>query len=102
MVSLVLDTLIRSHLSIEPIRVPVFAKISGVKIDPTSMAVAFAFKAIGVDPVGGDWLTGTWDVSDVYKAQVTPPVLAIGIYVVWLRLTGTDVPIKRVGYLKVV
>lgn len=95
-------TLTRSHLSSEPIRVPVYASVAGVKVDPSTMVVAMAFKPGGTDPIAGDWIVGTWDVSTVYKAQVTPPVLGIGIYVIWLRLTGTDIPVKAVGFLKLV
>lgn len=95
-------TLTRSHLSSEPIRVPVYAEVNGVEVDPTAMVVAMAFVLVGSDPLVGDWTAGTWDVSGVYKAQVKPPVLAVGVYAIWLKLTGTDTPVKKVGYLRLV
>jgi hypothetical protein len=98
----------RPHLSSEPIRVPVHASVNGLPFNPTSMTVEMAFV---LDSTGGDpasWTVGTWDIdttstsSVVYKAQVKPPNLAIGTYTVWLRITGTDVPVRIVGILKLV
>jgi hypothetical protein len=69
------------------------------------MTVEMAFVDI---TVGGDpsaWTSGVWDTDAstgvvVYRAQVKPPTLVAGTYDVWLRLTGTDIPVRKVGILK--
>lgn len=103
-----LSVIERSHLSSEPIRVPVRALVNGAVFNPTSMTVEMAFVdyVVGGDPV--TWTVGLWDTDTVsapnvvYKAQVKPPVLPIGTYTVYLRITGTDVPVRQVGVLKLV
>lgn len=97
----------RPRLSSEPIRVPVNAKVNGVVFVPTSMTVEMAFVdyVTGGEPV--TWTVGVWDTDAssgvvVYKAQVKPPVLVAGTYTIWLRITGTDIPVRIVGVLKLV
>lgn len=94
-----------SHLSSEPIRVPVYAENNGAVFPPTGMTVEMAFvnATTGGDP--SVWTAGLWDVDSahgvtVYRAQVKPPVLAVGTYNIYLRLTGTDIPVRMVGILK--
>lgn len=97
----------RDHLSSEPIRVPVAAEVNGVPFIPTFMTVEMSFVdvTVGGDPV--TWIAGNWDTDStgsviVYKAEVKPPVLPIGDYTIRLRITGTDVPVRVVGILKLV
>lgn len=104
-----LTVLARSSLSSSPIRVPVSAKVNGAFLNVTTMAAKFAFKPDGTDPsvsVAGDWTTGTWDTDatgsyPIYKAQVTPPALAKGSWIVWLWLDGaSDDPVSKVAVLQ--
>lgn len=95
----------RPALSSEPIRVPVAAEVNGLPFVPTGMTVEMGFVDVSVGGNPLSWTTGLWDVDSsgstiVYKAQVKPPVLAVGDYTVWLRITGTDVPVRIVGILK--
>lgn len=108
-----LKTIERPRLSSEPIRVPIFAEVNGAVFVPTAMTVEMAFVLYdptvgfpGAEP-GVTWTAGIWDVDSstgttVYRAQVKPPALAAGTYTVWLRLSGTDVPVRIVGILKLV
>jgi len=109
-----LKTVERPRLSSEPLRVPVFAEVNGSVFVPISMSVEMAFilydpTAVfpGVEPISGDWVAGVWDVDAnvgvvIYRAQVKPPAHAAGTYTVWLRISGTDVPVRVVGILKLV
>lgn len=109
-----LKTVERPRLSSEPIRVPIFAEVNGAVFVPTAMTVEMAFipydpNAIfpGVEPTPTDWTAGLWDVDAssatvVYRAQVKPPTLVKNTYTVWLRLSGTDVPVRVIGILKLV
>ena len=109
-----LKTVERPRLSSEPVRVPVFAEVNGTVFVPTSMSVEMAFipynpTAVfpGVEPVPTDWTAGVWDVDAnvgvvIYRAQVKPPALAAATYTVWLRISGTDVPVRVIGILKLI
>src|SRR6266550_2749161 len=108
-----LKTIERPRLSSEPIRVPVAAEVNGAVFVPTSMTVEMAFipfdatLSVQLEPTSGQWVTGIWDVDAtgatvVYRAQVKPTGLVAGTYTVWLRLTGTDTPVRIVGVLKLV
>lgn len=98
------NTISRSSLSIEPLRVPFSAKINGLYVNVSGYTVEMTFTASGVDPVA--WNSGTWDTDTtsqpytVYKAQCTPPILAKGQWDIWLRITGNGSTfVSRVGYL---
>ncbi|SRR6266496_5876178 len=102
-----LKTIERPRLSSEPIRVPVAAEVNGAVFVPTSMTVEMAFVDYTTGGEPTTWTAGVWDVDAststiVYRAQVKPPALAAGTYTVWLRLTGTDIPVRIVGILKLV
>lgn len=95
----------RPALSSEPIRVPVAAEVNGAVFVPTTMTVEMAFVDTTTGGNPSAWTAGIWDVDAstgtiIYRAQVKPPVLAAGTYTVWLRLSGTDVPVRIVGVLK--
>jgi hypothetical protein len=100
-----------SALSTEYVIVPVSARVDGVLINPTGDAVAFAFKVLGVDPGNTDWLTGSWAstsaLNNFYQAQVLigpdgPNTLALGTWVIWLRITDNpEVPVRQVGTLTI-
>lgn len=97
----------RPALSSEPIRVPVAAEVNGAVFNPTTMTVEMGFVDVTVGGNPATWTAGIWDVDAsgitiVYRAQVKPPALAIGDYLVWLRITGTDIPVRVVGILKLV
>jgi len=107
-----LKTIERPRLSSEPVRVPIFAEVNGAVFVPTSMTVEMAFIIYdptatfpGAEPSAPDWTTGLWDVDAttstvIYRAQVKPPALAANTYTVWLRLTGTDGPVRVIGILR--
>lgn len=101
-----------SSLSVEYIKVEVTFTVAGVVTDPTADVVQLAFKAPGTDPVGGDWVTGSWE-SDVTVASrpiryarclvgTGGKVLAKGDYMVWVKVTDSpEAPAKIAGLLEV-
>jgi hypothetical protein len=102
-----------SSLSTEYLIVPVSARVNGILINPTADAVAFAFKAEGADPGPADWLTGSWaattPLNNYYQAQILVGpgaggnILAIGTYVVWLRITDNpEVPVRQPGTITII
>lgn len=105
--------LVISVLDLEYVRVPVSAKTAGADVNPTSDTVVMAFTAIpGVDPVGGDWKTSSWETdatttpSTYYARCLIGPggtiALAVGSYQVWVKVTDSpEVPVKRAGVLVV-
>lgn len=100
-----LQAIERSVLSAAPIRVPVYAEVNGIQFNVSAMTVEMAFKVSGTNPGVSDWQAGSWDIDTtgnptVYKAQCKPTGLVAGTYIVWLRLTGTDVPVFQAGILK--
>lgn len=93
-------------LSVEPIRVPVSAKVNGAYIDPSSMGVKFAFLIPGLDPISSDWQVGGWDVDQtvlpvIFKAviDINAPSIGAGTYIIWLWLLGVENPVRQVGVL---
>jgi hypothetical protein len=98
-----------SSLSLRYVEVPVTARHSGAVVDPTGDTVSFAFKAVGVDPVPGDLVTGGWETITgppvVYNARclVGPggaATLAKGTYRIWCKVTDSpEIPMDPVGQL---
>lgn len=105
--------LVQSSLATLEIQVPVSAILNGVAgYNPTSDAVAFAFMPPGVNPGVSDWKTGSWTTNPgpTYMAQclVGPGAggvaLAVGVYVIWLRVTDSPevfIPAGGVGTLTI-
>jgi hypothetical protein len=97
-----------SVLDLEYVEVPVAFTIQGVVQNPTADAVQLAFPSAGVDPVAGDWVTGSWEAGGppyVARALVGPgaKVLGKGNYDVWVKVTDSpEVPVKKSGFLKIV
>lgn len=101
-----------SVLSTEYVQIPVSALVDGAATNPTADTVQFAFKQIGVDPAGGDWLTGSWastsSVNGFYYAQVlvgpagAGNVLPVGTYAIWLKvIDNPEVPVRSPGILQI-
>jgi hypothetical protein len=64
-----------SALSIEYLRIPVAAVVSGSAIDPTSDVVQIAIVTTGNTPVTLDWKSATWETDattdpDTYYARL--------------------------------
>jgi hypothetical protein len=102
-----------SALSLEYVRVPVSATLSGVATNPTTDTVQMAFPATGVDPVAGDWKAATWEpdtsvTPNVYYARclVGPGgtvTLAVGRWDVWLKVSDNpEIPARKAGLLQIV
>lgn len=102
-----------SSLSTEYVLVPVSARVEGILINPTGDEVQFAFKSDGTDPAPADWLTGSWastsPLNNYYQAQILVGpgiggnVLAIGTYVVWLKITDNpEIPVRQPGTLTII
>jgi hypothetical protein len=96
-----------SVLSKEYIKARVRARENGSEINPTSYTVDLSCPAVGVNPTA--WTSGTWEVEDgTYWARIligpgSALVLTVGTYDVWVRITAPqEVPIKKVGQLKIV
>ena len=88
------------------------ATVQGEPYNPTSDVVEFAFPAVSGRPT--TWYPGAWDGtspisgSTAYRAQVligpgsTGPVLAEGMYAVFVRITDNpEVPVIPIGQLSV-
>lgn len=101
-----------SQLTREYVRVAVDAgrTATGAAIDPTSLAVAMAFKASGL-PADADWQPAVWSTQQgrYFAACLIGPggapalALAVGRYDVYLRLTDNpEVPVRRVDALQIV
>lgn len=97
-----------SVLDLEYVYVPVSVKKSGSYINPTSDTVTMAFTAGGVDPVGGDWKSASWETD----STTTPPTYSArclvgpggsftptaGTYEVWVKVTDSpEIPVLRSG-----
>lgn len=99
-----------SVLSTQYVIVPVITSGPGAP-NPLTDPVAFAFKALGTDPSGPDWITASWVTSALngqYLAQclVGPgaggTVLVIGSYVIWVRVTDNpEIPVFQAGTLTI-
>jgi hypothetical protein len=101
-----------SSLSLEYVRVPVFAKEAGVVVNPTTDAVVMAFKSDGTEPVTNDWKASTWETDSTttpatYYARClvgTGGTVALtdGTYDVWVRVTDSpEIPVRKAGRLVV-
>jgi hypothetical protein len=97
-----------SSLSVEYVEVPVAFTVAGVVTSPTGDTVQLAFPLAGVDPVGGDWVSGSWEAGGPpYIARTLVgtggKVLAKGNYDIWVKVTDSpEVPAKKAGFLKVI
>jgi hypothetical protein len=97
-----------SVLSLVYVEVPVAFTVNGVVINPTADVVQLAFPSSGVDPVGGDWVTGTWEAGGppyVARLLVGPggaKVLAKGRYDVWVKIVDApEIPAMNSGSWKI-
>lgn len=104
--------MIQSALSLEYVRCPVSARLSGTAVDPTGDAVSMAFTVADVDPAVGDWKSATWETdattspSTYYARCLVGPAgtitLAVGVWDVWLKVTDApEIPARRVGNLQI-
>lgn len=96
-----------SSLSTEYVEIPVIFTVGGAVQDPRGDTVQLAFPAYGVDPVGGDWVTGSWEpVGPPYVARAlvgpgSSKVLSKGSYDVWVKVADNpETPAKKAGFLK--
>lgn len=87
---------------------PVIATVAGVPVNPTTGAVALAFKADGTVPLVGDFVAATWVTTPSgYTARILigtggDVVLAAGHYRVWLKVTDTpEIPVLPIDTLTV-
>lgn len=84
-----------STLTLQYVKVPVTAEVSGAAIDPTGDAVQMAFPVRGVKPVTNDWKTASWETMDgTYLARclVGPGgtvTLGVGLYDVHVKITDS-------------
>lgn len=101
MTSPTLPVLRVSSLSVEPVRVPVYATANGTAIVTTGFAVSMAFITPGTDPLVGNWISGTWDVGDSVGAQCNISGLAKGTYEMWIKILAATTIIKKFGTLVV-
>lgn len=101
-----------SVLSTQYVLMPVATQAGGTIIDPTTDAVACAFKPVGAEPAGADWVPATWlqDTTPgtfIAECLVGPaPGSAItldpGIYTIWLKITDNpEVPVLQPGTLQI-
>lgn len=101
----------QSVLSLQYVRYSITALVNGVPYNPTADVVQFAFTQTGVDPVSGDWKTGSWETvvgpPQLYVARclVGPAgtiALAKGTYNVYVKVTDSpEVPVLFVDTLKI-
>jgi hypothetical protein len=90
--------------SLQYVKVPVAATVSGVAHDPTADTVKMAFTDPFTDPVSGDWKTATWETfgTTYYAKCLVGPggtiQLAAGTYKVWVKVTDSpEIPILPAG-----
>lgn len=93
------------------VQAQVTATVAGQSYNPTVDVVEFAFTTGNDRPV--TWYTGNWDTTptngtNAYWAQIligpgsSGPVLAVGRYFVWVRITDNpEQPIIPVGWLAI-
>lgn len=102
----------RTAASLEYVMVPIAVKVSGTLFDPTADSVAMAFTAEGVDPVSGDWNTGSWETDatqfePIYYARclVGPGgtiALAAAVFDCYVKVTDSpEVPVLAAGQIRV-
>jgi hypothetical protein len=94
--------------SLEYVKVPVSATVSGEAYDPTNDTVQMAFTERYTDPVSGDWKTADWEIvgSTYYARCLVGPggtvTLTVGDYKVWVKITDNpEVPIKPAGVITI-
>lgn len=101
-----------SSLSTVYLPIPVAATgNTGLPLNPTADPVAFAFKAVGANPAGGDWNSGSWDSylppgsKYVAKILIGPAGTAnpgVGTWIAWLKITDSpEVPVFAVAELTI-
>lgn len=97
-----------SSLSLEYVEIPVAFTVGGVVTNPTADTVQLAFPAPSVDPVSGDWVTGSWEpggppyVARLLVGPGGPKTLAKGSYDVWVKIADNpETPARKAGFLKV-
>lgn len=98
----------RSSISLEYVRVPISATVSGASIDPTGDVVAFAFMRPGHAPTSGDFVAGTWETAgSEYLARCLigtggAKVLTPGLYRIWIKVTDSpEIPARDVDSLTI-
>lgn len=101
-----------SSLSTDYISIPVTATgNNGLAVNPTSDPVAFAFKAVGVNPASGDWASGSWDTYLPFGSKYVAKVLigpaasvnpGVGVWIAWMKITDNpEVPVRQVAELTI-
>lgn len=95
-----------SNLSTRYVKCVVSTQENGIQSDPTTGTIEFAFVEDDIEPISGDWVSGSWETtSDEYlgRCLVGPGgsiTLAAGSYDVWVRFTKTpEVVSEKIGYL---
>lgn len=103
----------QSALSREFVAAAITATAAGVTVNPTSDVVEFAFTAVNVDPVPGDWKAGSWDGTQprqpgtayIAHCLVGPGgtvALPTGKYTMWVRITDSpEIPVIPFGLLHI-
>lgn len=89
-----------SDLSTVFIKSRIVATKNGAAYNPTGDVVEVAFKLPGVDPAGPDWHAASWETAGTayYARLLVGPVgglvLAVGTYIMWIRITDSpEVPV---------
>lgn len=101
-----------SSLSTDYISIPVEATgNNGLPFNPTADPIAFAFKAVGVNPAPGDFNAGSWDIhvppASKYVAKIligpnTSVNPGVGVWIAWLKITDNpEVPVRQVAELTI-
>jgi hypothetical protein len=101
-----------SSLSTDYIPVPVRATgNTGKPINPTGDPVAFAFKAVGVNPGSGDWNSGSWDTYQPPGSKYVAKILigpgssvnpGVGTWIVWVKVTDSpEIPVRQAAELTI-
>ncbi len=101
-----------SSLSTDYINIPIKATgDTGLPINPTSDPVAFAFKAVNVDPGSGDWTAGSWDTYLPFGSKYVAKILigpaasvnpGVGVWIAWMKITDNpEVPVRQVAELTI-
>jgi hypothetical protein len=94
-------------ISTQYLEVNITAESGGIRINPTSDTVQFAFISGPGEPQSGDWNTGDWaSINSPYTAQILIGpgagglVLAASSYIIWVKvISSPQVPIFPVGTL---
>lgn len=100
---------LQSPLSTEYVRVAVAASDGSSPINVTSDPVALAFVSAGVQPVSGDFHTGSWETvgSTNYARLLVGPgggaiTLGLGLYDVYVKITDNpEAPVRKSGAIAI-